>query len=844
MKSLWKSNFWCLAGTLSVLTMAQAAQAAEPVPQQINSKNKSIASAIGRGKDRSQPATTIKEWLAQTDGATVQVTGIKLNPTDGGLEVVLETVATPIQPITRIEGNTLIADIDNAVLALPEEPGFNASNPAVGVTSVSVMQLNEKTVRVSIVGAQAAPTATVKLSPPVTAQQPAVSETPEEGEEEVVVTGEKETGYRAPNASTATKTDTPLRDVPQSVQVIPRKLIEDRQIKRIDQAADTVPGVQPFVSYGGIPTANFIIRGFDSSSTVYRDGFREFSFANPINTAGIERVEFLKGPASVLYGQNEPGGLVNIVNKQPLTTPYYSPSLTIGSFDYYQGTLDLSGPLNKDKTAAYRLNLAYENTGSFRDFVDSKNVFVAPALSFQLGPKTKLTFQFEYQNLNFKFDRGFPAEPEIFQVPISRFLGEPDLDNSTINYGRVSYVLEHEINENWKFRSGFAAAIANSKILSILPSSLQNDRRTVDRDIARSDEKQQNFTLQNEVIGKFKTGSVSHQVLLGVELLRYRFQYQFFTSTIAPIDLFNPIYGAQPLSPFVDEFGPDKYGTDAISLYFQDQIEFSKQWKLLAGGRLDLAHTTDIAGFDQTVFTDNTDFAFSPRLGVVYQPTEWLSLYGSYATSFNPVIFGTSRTGESFEPERGRQFEVGIKAEVIPNRLSATFAAYELTRKNVLITDPQDDRFSIQTGEQKSRGIEFNLVGRPIKGWDVSLSYALTDAFVSKDSTIPVGDKLYGVPNHQFGLWNSYEIQTGPLKGFGGGLGLYYVSQREAVLPNTAVDLPSYFRVDASIFYKRDNWKFQVNINNLTNAEIYNTRGFLIAPQPPLTVLGSITYTF
>lgn len=232
-------------------------------------------------------------------------------------------------------------------------------------------------------------------------------------------------------------------------------------------------------------------------------------------------------------------------------------------------------------------------------------------------------------------------------------------------------------------------------------------------------------------------------------------------------------------------------------------------------------------------------------MGLVYQPTDWLSLYASYATSFNPVIFGTSRTEESFEPERGRQFEVGVKADVIPDRLSATVAAYDITKKNVLITDPEDDRFSIQTGEQKSRGIEFNLAGRPVDGWDVTLSYAYTDAFVSEDTTIPSGDALIGAPDHQFGLWNSYQLQSGPLEGFGVGLGLYYVSQRETRLPNTDVDLPSYFRVDASIFYKWDNWKAQVNVNNLTNVDIYNVRGNgLIAPQPPLSVLGTISYTF
>ncbi|MBW4471483.1 MAG: TonB-dependent siderophore receptor [Stenomitos rutilans HA7619-LM2] len=841
MKSFSLIHSLCLVSTASLLFIP-VVQANEMAPERSPTSTNL--------RNLKQPAKTVKEWLAQSENtpstASVQVTGVKLERADTGLDITLETAdSKPLQVDAtkfRAEGKSLIADIPNAVLVLPNAQEFSAENPTSEVATVRITQMDAATIRVSVVGTTALPKSDVTLK--VAGLAYSLNPEGETPEEELVVTGEGQSGYRVPDSTTATKTDTPLRDIPQSIQIIPRQLLDDRQITRIDQVADNVPGVQPFDTYGGIPTASFIIRGFNSASTVYRDGFREFSFANPINFAGVEQIEFLKGPASVLYGQNEPGGLVNVVSKQPLKQPYYSPSLTIGSFDFYQGALDLSGPLNAQKTAAYRLNLAYENAGSFRDFVDSKSIFVAPALSFQLGPKTKLTLNFEYQNYKFIFDRGLLPEPESFRVPISRFLGEPNEDDTTANYWRASYVLEHQFNQNWKFRSGFAVAIATLDEFTIAPGSLQEDRRTVNRGVSTADEKQQNFTLQNELIGKFKTGSIDHQVLLGIELLRYRFQYQFFGATIAPIDLFNPIYGARPESSFVDEFGPDEYGTDAISLYFQDQATFSKQWKLLAGGRLDLARSTDRGGFDNALLKDVTDLAFSPRVGLVYQLTDWLSLYANYATAFNPVIFGTSRTGASFDPERGKQFEAGIKADVIPNRLSATFAAYEITKKNVLITDPEDDRFSIQTGEQKSRGIEFNLVGRPVNGWNTVLSYALTDAFVSQDTTIPVGDKLAGAPKHQFGLWNSYEIQAGPLRGFGGGLGLYYVSKADAVLPNTDVDLPSYFRVDASIFYKRDKWKVQLNVNNLTNVESYKTRGFLITPQPPLTVLGTVSYTF
>jgi iron complex outermembrane recepter protein len=831
---------YCLlsVGALSFLAMPAVA-APEPAPVTFT--------PISRIKNLNQPATTVNTWLAQVEAATTQVTNVTLNRTDTGLEIILDTQDGKALQVDAsqftTQGNALTAEIPNAVLTLPDGQPFQAVTPTADITQISVEQSTASRIRITVAGNQAPPKTDVTLK--VGAFAYSLNPTADTPDEEIVVTGESQRGYQVPNSSTATKTDTPLRDIPQSIQVIPRQLLDDRQVTRVEQVADSVPGVQPAVTYGGIPTANFFIRGFNSSFNVYRDGFREFSFANPIRIAGVEQIEFLKGPASVLYGQNEPGGLVNITSKQPLRQPYYSPALTIGSFNFYQGALDLSGPLNPQKTAAYRLNVAYENAGSFRDFVDTESIFVAPVFSFQLGSKTKLTLNFEYQNYNLVFDRGFPAEPEIFQVPTSRFLGEPDFDDATGNLGRGSYILEHQFNENWKLRHTFAAAIANLKTAAIYPGSLQADRRNVDRFIGTSDENQENYTLQTEVSGKFKTGAIEHQLLVGIELFRYRFNYQFSDSTIAPLDLFNPIYGAQPDGPFVDLYGETTYGTDAVSLYLQDQITLSKQWKLLAGGRLDLAHTTSREELTGNLTTDNTDFAFSPRVGLVYQPSDRISLYASYATAFNPVIFGTSRTGAAFDPETGRQFEVGIKGDLIPGRLSATLAAYDITKKHVLISDPEDDRFSLQTGEQKSRGIEFNLVGQPVSGWDVALSYAYTDAFVSEDTTIPVGDQLTGSAKHQFGLWNSYQIQRGSLKGFGLGLGLYYVSDREAVLPNTAVDLPSYFRVDAAIFYKRDNWKFQLNVNNLTNVDIYNARGNgLIAPQPPISVLGTISYTF
>jgi iron complex outermembrane recepter protein len=326
------------------------------------------------------------------------------------LDIVLETqegtaLAVDAIPFTP-EGNALTAEIPNAALALPDGKSFQAVNPTADIAQITVEQQTSTSLRIRVVGRDVPPTTkvTLKAGAPV-ASTP--SEAEEEGEEELVVTGgQEQEGYRVPNSSTATKTDTPLRDIPGSVQIVPRQLIEDRQLNRITQIVDTVPGLRPDLatSYQAPSSASFIIRGFNSQSVNFRDGFRDFGFLSPVDLAGVEQVEVLKGPASVLYGQNQPGGIVNIVSKKPLNTPQYIVDFTAGSFDFYRPTLDITGPLNADKTAAYRLNIAYENAGSFRDFVDSESIYIAPALAFQLGKNTTLNLNAEYQRYRYTPD--------------------------------------------------------------------------------------------------------------------------------------------------------------------------------------------------------------------------------------------------------------------------------------------------------------------------------------------------------------------------------------------------------------------------------------------------------
>jgi iron complex outermembrane recepter protein len=664
-----------------------------------------------------------------------------------------------------------------------------------------------------------------------------------------VVTGDRSgSSYFAPNATTATKLDVPLRDVPASIQVIPRQLIEDKKIIRLNDLADYVSGVQAQSGYGGLSSQGYYFRGFETSFETFRNGFRDFGFLTPRDIANVERVEFLKGPASVLYGGSfgSIAGIVNTITKKPLADPFYQVSMTFGSYSLHRPAIDLSGPLTPDKSLLYRLNVAYENAGSYRDFIENESIFVAPALTWRIGPKTTVTFELEYQNFNYVFDRGLLPSAAFLNLPRKRFLGEPGFNRASLDALAITYNFEHNFSDNWKFRQGFNANLVSNFQQNVRGSRfseplLEADGRSLPRRAEREpDSDQKNFTLQNELFGKFKTGSIRHNLLFGVELSRYRFSYAFFRATIDALDIFNPVYGAKP-GEFELAYSPENYGADNLGIYVQDLMELSPNLKLLAGLRFD-SNDSFYKNEDGTVNQEQTDASVSPRLGLVYQPSDTTALYFSWSRSFNPQFFSRNRTGEPFEPETGEQFELGLKQDFLNKRLSLNLSAYQITKQNVLTADPEDTNFSIQTGEQKSRGVELDVIGQILPGLDIIATYAYTDAFVSEDNSIPVGETLVNAAKHRASVWMKYEIQSGNLSGLGFGVGVVFNGDRPIGLPNVLV-LPSYIRADAALFYRRDRLRLSLNVRNLTNTKYQESQGnFYFIPAAPISVYGSISY--
>ncbi|WP_335136182.1 TonB-dependent siderophore receptor [Nostoc sp.] len=840
-------------------------------------------------QELNRSARTVKEWQAQIEQQNqtpqievVQVTQVKANPTSKGVEVILQTSrGQELQPKNRSSGNNFIADVPNAQLRLPsgEAFTFRSTSPIAGVSEITVTNFDANTIRVTVIGEASVPTVELYDSanegiifsvataasiaqqlqtqpkPANQSAQPSTQTQPKpstQGDEpiELVVTGEQD-GYSVPDSTTATRTDTPQRDIPQSIQVIPQQVIKDQQITRISDAVRNVSGVTPQGGYAG-STDNYNIRGFTTYDNL-RNGFAvQDNFVNPTN---IERIEVLKGPASVLYGQFEPGGVVNYITKQPLSEPYYSAEFTAGSFSAYRPSIDISGPLNLDKTLLYRLNAAYENFGSFIDFNHQETFAIAPALTYKIDDATTLTLEYEYLKLDRVFNDGLPAYPSVFKAPISRFLGEPD-DHFSKETNSVFLNVNHRFSKNIQFRSGFSATVNNSEESEFRPDSIDADGRTVRRRFAAGPGYYQNYSLQNDLISNFSTGSIQHQLLVGLEWNKYIYGYDYLRSTASltpSLDLFNPVYGASRPAEFDEAAERDRNDRNTIAVYLQDQVTLLPNLKLLVGGRYDFIHRKNRVQLLDSLGRDPIDDAtidrlyneaFSPRVGIVYQPIEPISIYASYSRSFNP---SSSQTADRTQlpPERGTQYEIGLKAELIKDRLSATFAAYDITKENVATTDPTpgNSDFSIAAGEVKSRGLEFDVSGQVLPGWNVIASLFHNDAFVSKDNTLPVGDSLVNAPGIGGSLWTTYEIQTGDWKGFGFGGGVFYTGDREAELPNT-FKIPSYVRADATIFYKRDNWRVGLNFKNLFDTQYYDSQGYYLRPGAPLTVLGTFSVQF
>ena len=815
-----------------------------------------VLSAEVQRRDKACLVCTAADLIAQS---VTRVTGVEVIQTEEGLELVLETVAGSerLVPLILPEGNDLVIDILDATLAFSIRNGVTELNPAPGISSITVNKAESNSIQVRITGENQTPSAEIlpgrddlvlSITPEGT-----TAESESDEQIDIIATGEAEgDGYNPTDSSTAIGTDTPIKDTPLSIDVIPQQVIEDRNVRELGDALETVPGI---IEAGGRGSSafgpNFKIRGFNVGDGIFRDGIPANSLA-PLTTNDIERVDVLKGPASVLFGRGEPGGVINLVSKQPLGEPFYSASFGAGNFNTYQGALDFSAPLNESKTVKYRLNLSYENYESFRDFVNGERFLASPNLTWDIGNNTSINFFGQYISESETTDDGFPADGSIIsipsgEVPQDRFLSE-DFAEFEQKQFRIGYRFNHQFDDTWSVRHALEYSEYNPNRFAVFPDEFDLDTGELTRNEYGTDETYTRLFASVDAVAEFNTGSIKHQVLFGTEYIRDTIDSGFDLSDPYPsINVFNPVYTNEPFEVSPNFFRDDNL--DSIGVYLQDQVELLPNLIVLAGVRFDYVdqfRTEQDLGEEREEF-EQDDSDFTPRFGVVYKPIEPVSVYASYTTSYNPG-FGTSRNPDDspFDPETGRQFEIGVKTD-ISEQLSFTFAAFDIRKQNVRTTDPDDPLFDIQTGEQASRGIELDLGGEILPGWNITTAYTFLDAFVSEDNTDIVDNDLPGVPESQFSLWTTYNIQQGSLEGLGFGLGFLALSDRPGDLDNT-FDLPGYFRTDAALFYRRDNWRTQLNIENLFDIEYFASTNFdsrsSVNPGAPFTILGTIAVEF
>jgi iron complex outermembrane recepter protein len=699
-------------------------------------------------------------------------------------------------------------------------------------------------VQVQAVGEAELPTVIVKT------EQSLVADEPDTGEEEVVVTGDRPgSSYFVPKASTATRTDTSILDTPQSIQVIPQQILKDQQTLRVDDALRNVSGVSGRIDAFGTSTS-LTLRGFTTDNftagSILRDGFRINDNLGTQETANIEQIEVIKGPASVLYGQSDPGGIINLVTKRPLSKPFYNLEFQAGSFGLIRPSIDISGPLTKDASLRYRLNVAYQREDGFRGFdTDTSRFFIAPVLSWDISDRTNLTLVLEYTDEKNPFDLGLPAFGDrVVDVPRDRIVNEPNdfLKNRSLTLG---YDFKHKFNDNWTLNHGFRYVTQDYNVLVALPFNVDETTGDITRAYGNRRYQSNDYSIQTNVVGKFKTGPAQHTLLAGVDLNFNRFDEKFTQIDFdnpSVLNIFNPVYGTlppnfnalTPLTPFDTE-------SNRVGAFLQDQIAIGDKFILVGSLRFD---SVDFRNTAEN--TSRSDQAWSPRVGVIYKPIKIVSLYANYSQSFRPNS-GQTESGDPLQPEKGSGFEVGIKADLLKSKLFATLSYFDITKRNVSTTDPNNPFFSIATGKQRSQGIELDVAGELAPGWNIIANYAYTDAKITEDNNIPVGNRLFNSPYHSFGLWTTYEIQKGNLQGLGFGLGLNYVGNRAGDLDNS-FEVDDYFLTNITLFYKRDRWRFGFNINNLFDVSYIsstsNARNFANSVGAPFSVVGSVSVEF
>lgn len=601
-------------------------------------------------------------------------------------------------------------------------------------------------------------------------------------------------GYVATRSRTGTKTDTSLKETPQTISVITREQLDAQGVESIAESLRYTPGV--VTQYGNTDLRYdwLTVRGFVPGR--YLDGLRlpfgSRGYSQPrIEPFGLERIEVLKGPSSLLYGQGTPGGLVNMVSKRPTTDALHEVELQYGSHNRKQLALDLGGKLDETGELSYRLVGLTRRSDTAYNYVNEEKTYIAPSVTWRPNADTHLTLMAQYQKISSQGGGGAPVLPangtlytSVFKaLPLETFAGAPNFDHYSNEQYFLGYEFEHRLNDTWIVRQNlrYGETMSDTKRVQLFCLTTACNPASMGRYAWAFPEKSKLFTVDNQVQGIFTTGAVKQTVLAGVDYSSERSVYD--ESSLSPLptalNLYAPLYvpysGAiPPVATHIEQ------NRDQLGAYLQDQIKLDR-WTLVTGGRYDWADTTT-----RTVTTTantrvkQSDGAFTGRLGLLYSFDNGITPYASYSTSFQPAV-GTSRTLQPFQPTKGKQYEAGVKYQPDGSNTMITLSAYQLTQQNVSTPDPVNTNFSVQTGEVRMRGIELEGKVKLQKGLDLIASYGYTDSKITKanaSGTVnTTGNRLAFVPRNQASAWLDYTVQSEALAGLGMGVGARHIGE-------------------------------------------------------------------
>lgn len=654
------------------------------------------------------------------------------------------------------------------------------------------------------------------------------------------------------------KLDAPLEDQPQNVTVITRSMLDDFGSPRIQDVAYATVGLQPVALQQGATSYGFFMRGFNGAPIItdgYYSSNNQFGSVGIIDMSVVDSVEVLRGPAALLYGQGNPGGVINLTSKAPTDAFFAAAAGYVGAHGELRAEGDIGGALNE--TLSGRLIGVIEDSDSFRDFINHKRLLISPRVAAKLGEHT-LRFDYTYDDLRYTPDNG-PGwvEELIVNLPVERSVQEPGLGQVRSVNQFFKAEGDFRVSDAWKARAGFFWHELRQPDgnLEIDPAGVDPlgplGSTTLYRDLITSIVPANNgaedymFTLQ--ALGKFSTGGFDHVLTVAADYIGNESRYDYAYYSYTPIDYADPVYTPGPVSapagaPLFS--GEGAFKSRVRAAYLQDLISFG-DWRVLLGARVETIETTGYLdpAMTTTAGPGTRKSKTTPRLGVVYDVDDSLTLYASYSEGFAPQ-YGRSFNNVPFEPEESASYELGVRKR-FGDRMYLTASVYDIEKENILVVDPVNPTFNITAGVAGSRGFEAELQGRLNENWRIAAGLAYNDAKITRsaDPSIPLGDTLAAAADWSALANVQYRVTEGMLDGMELGANLSYTGERPYVLPNT-IELPAYARLDLFVTYPvNEKLEMQLNVNNVFDERIVLANGYGRAQfDTPLSVLLTARY--